>query len=210
MANKSNTETDTVKKNTMLMVAFIALGVGFLGGVVFSAFKTGSGVSPGVPASTPAPQQPATQEQSITQDQAKRMLALEREVSTNPDNADTWTQLGNLYFDTNNYESAIKAYKKSLALSPNNANVQTDLGVMYRRNGQPQEAINAFDKAIEIDPKHEVSRFNKGIVLLHDLNDQKGAIEAWEALVKMNPAAMTPGGQPLSELLKRFEETKKP
>lgn len=210
MLTKTNAEADMVKKSTMLMVGFIALGVGFLGGVVFSAFKTGSGISPSVPASTPAPQQQATQEQSLTEDQAKRILALEREVSTNPDNADAWTRLGNLYFDTNNYESAIRAYQKSLALSPNNANVQTDLGVMYRRNNQPQEALKAFDKAIEIDPRHEVSRFNKGIVLLHDLNDQKGAIEAWEGLVKINPAAMTPGGQPLSELLKRFKESKKP
>lgn len=208
MAPKTKSEADTVQKSTMLLVAFIALGVGFLGGVVFSAFKAGSSIPTGMPAPAPAPQQQATQTQSLTEDQAKRILALEREVSANPNNADAWTQLGNLYFDTNNHESAIKAYKKSLALSPNNANVQTDLGVMYRRNGQPEEAIKAFDKAIEIDPTHEVSRFNKGIVLLHDLNDQKGAVAAWEELVKMNPAAMTPGGQPLSELLKRFKASK--
>ncbi len=205
MTKVSDIPSDHVKKSTMLSVAVITLGVGFLGGVVFSAFKTGSSV-PVAPQTQP---QQAVQEQSVSEEQAKQMLALEREVASNPDNGDAWTQLGNLYFDTKNFESAIRAYEKSLALNPNDANVQTDLGVMYRRTGKPQEAIKAFDKSIEIDPTHEISRFNKGIVLLHDLNDQKGALEAWEALVKINPAAMAPTGQPISELINRFKESMK-
>jgi len=204
MAKQNDPGSDYVKKNTMLLAAFICLAVGFLGGVVFSAYKSGSGVP--MPASMPQqsqqPQQQAAQEETITEDQARRILALEKEVSANPDNADAWTQLGNLYFDTNNFESAIRSYKKSLALKPNNANVQTDLGVMYRRAGQPKEAIKAFEKAIQIDPKHEIARFNTGIVFLHDLNNREGALKAWQDLVDINPAAMTPGGKPLADLIK--------
>jgi cytochrome c-type biogenesis protein CcmH/NrfG len=205
VAKKSDIPRDYVKKSTMLPVAVISLGVGFLSGVVFSAFKTGSSV-PVAPQTQP---QQAVQEQSVSEEQAKQMITLEREVASDPDNGDAWTQLGNLYFDTKNFERAIRAYKKSLALNPNNANVQTDLGVMYRRTGQPQEAIKAFNKAIEIDVTHEISRFNKGIVLLHDLNDPTGALEAWEDLVKINPAAMTPSGQPISELINHFKESMK-
>ena len=211
MAKQNDPGNDTVKKNTMLLASFICLAVGFLGGVVFSAYKSGSGVP--VPASMPQqsqqPQQQAAQEETITEDQAKRILALEKEVAANPDNADAWTQLGNLYFDTNNFESAIRSYKKSLALKPNNANVQTDLGVMYRRAGQPQEAIKAFEKAVRIDPKHEIARFNTGIVFLHDLNDREGALKAWQDLVDINPAAMTPGGKPLAEMIKALSASPK-
>jgi cytochrome c-type biogenesis protein CcmH/NrfG len=166
-----------------------------------------------MPASMPQqsqqPQQQAAQEETITEDQAKRILALEKEVAANPNNADAWTQLGNLYFDTNNFESAIRSYKKSLALKPNNANIQTDLGVMYRRAGQPQEAIKAFEKAVQIDPKHEIARFNTGIVFLHDLNDREGALKAWQDLVDINPAAMTPGGKPLAEMIKALSASPK-
>jgi len=205
MAKKETTETGTIKNSTALLISLITLGIGFLGGVVFSAYKSGSGVP--VPQSQAAPQQQASQKQQITEDQAKTILALEKEVAADPNNKDTWIRLGNLYFDTDNFESAIRAYEKSLSLNPNNANVQTDLGVMYRRNGQPKKAVEAFDKAIKIDPKHEVSRFNKGIVLLHDLSDKEGALRAWEELIAVNPAAMTPSGQPLKDLLKRFKET---
>ena len=203
MAKKETTETGTIKNSTALLISLITLGIGFLGGVVFSAYKSGSGV----PIPQAAPQQQASQKQQITEDQAKKILVLEKEVAADPNNKDTWIRLGNLYFDTDNFESAIRAYEKSLSLNPNNANVQTDLGVMYRRNGQPKKAVEAFDRAIKIDPKHEVSRFNKGIVLLHDLSDKEGALQAWEELIAVNPAAMTPSGQPLKDLLKRFKET---
>ena len=114
-----------------------------------------------------------------------------------------------MYFDTGNYQKAITAYTRSLALNPNDANVETDLGVMYRRSGQPNKAIEEFDRAAKIDPKHETALFNKGIVLMHDLNDLDGAIQAWEELLKRNPAATSPSGQPVKDLVERMKESKK-
>jgi cytochrome c-type biogenesis protein CcmH/NrfG len=204
MADKPNISDDVVKKSTMLAVACVALGIGFLGGVVFSAFKAGTGMP--VPGPQTPPQQTA-QKPSITEDQARQIRDLERKVAANPDDESSWIRMGNLYFDTSNFKSAIRAYEKALSLNPKNDNVQTDLGVMYRRSGQPEKAIEAFEKAVEINPKQEIARFNKGIVMLHDLNDPKGALEAWEGLIAVNPAAMTPGGQPVTELVKRLKET---
>jgi tetratricopeptide (TPR) repeat protein len=95
-------------------------------------------------------------------------------------------------------------------LNPNNADVTTDLGVMYRRTGQPQKAIEAFDKAAKIDPGHETALFNKGIVLMHDLNDLERAVKAWEELVKRNPAATSPTGQPVKNLVEKLKTGMKP
>jgi cytochrome c-type biogenesis protein CcmH/NrfG len=195
-----------VKKNTMLLISFICLAVGFLGGVVYTAYKSGSDFQ--VPGMVPRQaRQEGDQERTAAQDQAGEMLALEKEVGNNPGNADAWARLGNLYFDTNNYQNAIRAYNKSLALKPDNGDVQTDLGVMYRRAGKPREAVKAFHTAIRIDPRNETARFNLGVVLLHDLNDREGALHAWEELVRMNPAAKAPGGQPLEEYIKRLKES---
>ena len=141
----------------------------------------------------------------MTSDVADKISALEKETSLNPKNVGAWIQLGNSYFDTKQFEAAIKAYKKSLELDPNNPNVWTDLGVMYRRGGQPIKAIEAFDKAIESDPRHEISRLNKGIVLMHDLDDIQGAIRVWEELVKVNPSAKTSTGQLVKDVIERFK-----
>lgn len=199
MAKQKNTEGNFVKKETMFIVALVTLVIGFLGGVFYSALQSGPTQNVQQTASAPPQQQ---QQQGLSNEQARNILTLEQEVATNPTNVDAWTQLGHVYFDTNNPPKAIRAYEKSLELRPNDPNVLTDLGVMYRRNGQPEKALEAFDKAMGIDPGHEQSRFNKGIVLRYDMNDRDGAIKAWEELLKVNPNAMAPNGIPVSEAIK--------
>jgi len=202
MAKQKNSEGDYVKKEIMLIVALIALVLGFLGGIFYSAFQagpTGSVQTASAPAGSPQQQQ---QQPNLSNEQARSILSLEQEVAVNPTNADAWTKLGHVYFDTGNPPKAIRAYEKSLELSPDNPNILTDLGVMYRRNGQPDKALEAFDKAMVIDPRHEQSRFNKGIVLRYDMNDRESAVKVWEELVRINPSATTPNGQLVSEAIK--------
>jgi cytochrome c-type biogenesis protein CcmH/NrfG len=200
MAKQKSPEGNYVKKETMLIVALIALVIGFLGGVFYSALQ--SGTTGSVQTASAPPQQ--QQQPGLTSEQARTILALEQEVAANPTNADAWTQLGHVYYDTDNPAKAINAYEKSLELSPNDPNVLTDLGVMYRRSGQPEKALAAFDQAMSIAPNHEQSRFNKGVVLRYDLNDREGALKAWEELLKINPNALAPNGMPVSEAIKEL------
>lgn len=199
MAKASNPGSDYVKKSTVYGVALICLAIGFFVGVIFSIYRSG----PTIPQQASVPPVQA----DPTAGRSQELDALIRETSQNPNNVSAWTDLGNLYFDTNQFDKAIWAYQKSLELQPNNPNVITDMGVMYRRKGQPEEAVKAFDRAISIDPKHEVSRFNKGIVLLHDLKKPQEAIRAWEELLKVNPFAMAPGGKSVDELLTIYKKS---
>jgi cytochrome c-type biogenesis protein CcmH/NrfG len=205
MEKKIKPDSKMVKKETLWLVASIALVVGFLGGVVFGVYKSGTGTS----VQESMLSQPAEKEQGASVESAAQIFELEKMAKETPDDAATWIKLGNLYFDSGNFEKAITAYSKALELSPNNADVMNDLGVMYRRNGQPKKAIEAFEKAIKIDPGHETVRFNKGIVLMHDLNDLEGAIHAWEELVKINPAAISPTGQPVIKLVENLKKSMK-
>ena len=199
MAKKSqNADAQHVRKETFWMVTLLALAVGFLGGVMFGVFKSDRVDVPGRPAPSPAT--------APDSGKASMIADLEKETGSNPGNLEAWVELGNSYFDTNQYEKSIGAYRKALEINPKNANVWTDMGVMYRRNGNPQEAINAFNKAIEADPKHEVSRMNKGIVLLHDLKDTDGAIKAWEGLLEINPVAMAPTGRSVDEMIQQMKK----
>jgi cytochrome c-type biogenesis protein CcmH/NrfG len=169
-------EGNYVRKETFLIITLLALAVGFFGGVVFAVFKSDSKI-PGQ--SAPMQAQP----QAAAPVGSDRIATLERQTEANPGDTKAWTELGNAYFDASQFEKSISAYRKSLELDPSNPNVWTDMGVMYRRSGKPEEAIKAFDQAIAADPKHEVSRMNKGIVLLHDLNDFDGAIRAIDEMV---------------------------
>jgi len=202
MSNPDHNKNEYAKKQTVLVVGIIAFVLGFLGGVIFTLYKT----PPDVKIQTPEPHQHDMKKQDIPAEMAAKILKLEKWTLEKPDDAAAWTELGNSYFDTGKHEKAIEAYKKSLEFNPDNTDVLTDMGVMYRRAGKHAEAVKAFDKAIAIDPRVEIARFNKGIVLMHDLNDAAGAVKAWEALVEINPVAVTPSGQSVESLIQNFKK----
>lgn len=187
-----------VKKEFMLVVALITFVAGFLVGVVFSSMQSTQVQAPGQnrqQASGPV------QGGGLAPDQASRILTLEGQVAANPQDVQAWTSLGHVYFDSNMYQKAINSYLRSLELNPSQADVLVDLGVMYRRNKQPDLAIQSFDKAANLNPTHEQARFNKGIVLMYDLNQKDAAIKSWEELLTINPNAMAPNGQTVKDLV---------
>ena len=72
---------------------------------------------------------------------------------------------------------------------------------MYRRIGEPRKVIYAFDRAVAEDPSHQMSRFNRGIVLFYDLGDRIEAFQSWDELVKLNPNFRTPTGQTIVQMM---------
>ncbi len=185
------------KNQVPVVTYFIIFIFGFLTGVGFTVYKTSSTASTTTAASS--------QQSDHDEETHQTILKLEAKVTTDPDNFQTWRQLGNLYFDHDLPEKAIDAYIKTLELHTGDANLLTDLGVMYRRTKQYQEAIESFDKAIQMDPTHEPARFNKGIVLLYDLDKPDEAIASWEELLRINPQARTGNGEPIGDFIKNIK-----
>jgi len=191
-----------VRKETLAAGIAVSLIVGFRGGVLLGIY--GSSPAPGMGRSPGGMRPPAGSE-----DLKARIPAAEAAAREDPGNPSAWAALGNLYFDTGEPEKAIEAYRRSLDLSPDNPAVWTDMGIMYREAGKPREAVEAFDRAMKLDSRHENSRFNKGIVLLHDLQDPEGAIRAWEDLLAVNPLAVAPGGQSVDMMVHNLKKARR-
>lgn len=104
-----------------------------------------------------------------------------------PNNLQATVNIANLYFDTRQDLLAIEHYKKALAIDPANVNVRTDMAVCYRRTGNPDRAIEELKKAISTNPRHAQSRYNLGVILIHDKNDPEGGIRAWEGILENVP-----------------------
>lgn len=189
---------DTKKQQQPYLAFTIIFLIGFVCGVGFAVFKLGPGG--GGPAT-------ATNQQvdSHAAETAAAITNLEAEVTANPENFNSWVQLGHLYFDSNQFEKAIAAYTTSLKYHSGDANLLTDLGVMYRRSGQPEKAIEWFKKAQTMDQQHQPSRFNEGIVRFYDLGDAEGAIASWEGLLRINPDATAGSGQKIRDLVDQIK-----
>jgi tetratricopeptide (TPR) repeat protein len=102
-------------------------------------------------------------------------------------------QLGNLYFDAERYDEAIKWYGDALKVAPNDVNVSTDLGVSYYYSNQPDKALAQFEQSLKIDPNHAKTLLNLGIVKAFGKQDLDGAGEAWKKVIALAPDS--PEGQ---------------
>ena len=96
-------------------------------------------------------------------------------------------QLGNLYFDAERYDDAIKWYGDAVKLAPKDVNVSTDLGVCYYYTNQPDKALEQFTRSLALDPNHAKTLLNVGIVKAFGKQDLDGATQAWEKLLKVAP-----------------------
>jgi cytochrome c-type biogenesis protein CcmH/NrfG len=205
MVKKEISNNDNITRQTLVGSVILALCVGFIIGAVFMSFKLSSKTA-SVQQQASSGAQSNNQKEEASAELASRILQLEKFLEKTPNDAQAWSQLGNIFFDSDQYEDAINAYEKSLSYEPDKINVITDLGIMYRKSNQPRKAIEMFDKAISLDNSFEPARFNKGIVLLHDLNDVPGGIKVWEELVKVSPLALAPNGESVDAMVQRMKK----
>jgi cytochrome c-type biogenesis protein CcmH/NrfG len=145
---------------------------------------------------------------SIDPKTLSNLLRHEEELRRNPDNADAWTHLGNLYYDAGEAEKAIRAYERSLALAPDVPDVLVDCGVMYRKIQDYNKALEYFAKALSLSPRHEIALFNTGIVLYYDLQRRSEGVDAWRKLARINPRAKSPQGRLVTDMIKDHESGK--
>ena len=108
-------------------------------------------------------------------------------LKTNPNDYETLVKLGNLYYDNQQYQNATQYYVRALKIHPENADVRTDMGTCYWNLGAADKALAEFDRALTYRPNYAQTLFNIGIVKFQGKNDPKGAIEAWELLLKTHP-----------------------
>ncbi len=149
-------------------------------------------------AGAPAAQQPPPLDQA-------RVQALQTVATGDPKNIESRVQLGNMYFDAEQYPQAITWYEQAIALNPADPNVSTDLGVAYYYTNQPDKALAQFDKSLAADPKHIKTLLNVGIVRAFGKSDMPGAAKAWEQVVAISPDS--PEGQAAKKGLEGVKNT---
>ena len=142
-------------------------------------------------ATAAAPDPSAALQQQPTPEQMKRMAdskaaPLLLRLQTSPSDAQLLAEIGNIYYDTQTYDEAISYYKRSLA-AKEDLNVRTDMGTSYFYLGDSDAALAEFARVLKADPKFDNALFNVGMVKFQGKMDARGAIAAWEQLLKQSP-----------------------
>jgi len=167
-----------------ILAAFcLLLGVGL--GYLFrgSASPASAQASTAQSSNFTQPSPDAQMQAGLAQAAAPLLAALNKD----PNDYDSLVKLGNIYYDGKQYPSAITYYERALAIHPESPDVRTDMGTAYWYAGDADRAITAMQTSLKYRPGHPQTLFNLGWVRWQGKSDPKGAVEAWQELLKANP-----------------------
>lgn len=197
----------TMLTSTALILCCVTFGAGFLCGDLVAEYRAAGTPRAQVAApAQPAPVKPAQPAAKVSEaDEAARAAAhiaeLRARAEKDPGNADLWTHLGNVCYDSGDRDGAIDAYRRSLAIAPGNADVMTDMGSMYRMKGQTAEAVKIYEQAIALKPGHTNAIFNKGVTLMLDMARPAAAMDFWKGELAKHPDITLGSGAKLGAVL---------
>jgi cytochrome c-type biogenesis protein CcmH/NrfG len=174
--------------------ACIFLGIGLLVGY----FLINGHAKPAVARMQPSPPPSATatapggMHPKLTLDQMKQMAdlqasALIEKSKADPKNPALLLQIAGVYQANHQFKEAAQYFENALKFDPKNVPARTQLASCLYYSGDVDGALNQLTQALKYQPNDPNSLFNLGMIKYRGKNDQKGAIAAWQELLKAHP-----------------------
>ena len=116
-----------------------------------------------------------------------RLAELTRSLDRDPENPEILMDLGNLYYDRDDWDRAVETYEKARRKAPKNPNLLSDLGAAHRNRGEFELAVAFFQKAREADANHWQSLLNWLLVEAYDRRDAVAAQRVFDEVKRRYP-----------------------
>ena len=172
------------------VLAVICLLVGIAGGWLIrgsqspAAVETASAAA-AVPTVAPGTQTPTpAQMQKMADAQAAPLL---EKLKADPNNAGLLANIGNVYYDAQQFPTAIDYYQRVLKVEPANTGVRADMATAYWYTGNADTSIAELQKSLSYEPNKANTLFNLGIVEWQGKMDIEKATASWQKLLDTNP-----------------------
>ena len=117
----------------------------------------------------------------------KKAAPLLEKLKTDPNNAAALVQLGGLYHSAHQFTQSATYYQRAVQVEPKNTAYRTKLAASLYRNGDVNGAITQLNHALADDPDDPNTLFNLGMIKFEGMEDTRGALAAWQQLLKTNP-----------------------
>ena len=127
-------------------------------------------------------------ERTEIETQAGPMLGPEpiKQASAFPDDPKQLADIGDTYFENQNFDQAMIVYEKALKLDPNDVDTYNDLGLAYLYTGRVEKAVATLKKGTEVGPNYQRIWLTMGYTYL-SLKNENEARPALEMAFKLNP-----------------------
>lgn len=157
---------------------------GSQGPVAASAETASASMPEGGSANASAQTPSAADMQKMADTQAGPLI---EKLKSDPANAGLLENIGNVYYDAQQFPTAIDYYQRALKVDPANTGVRTDMATAIWYSGSPDAAIAEFQKSLSYEPNKPNTLFNLGIVEWQGKMDIDKAVATWQKLLDTNP-----------------------
>jgi tetratricopeptide (TPR) repeat protein len=114
--------------------------------------------------------------------------AYQRVLKTNPHHLDTLINVGMLFYEQGELETAAGAFLRAVAVNQDSAVAQFNLGSVLEELGQLETSRKHLRLAVRLDPGHADAHYNLAFVC-----DRLGALsearQHWQTYLKLDPAS---------------------
>jgi tetratricopeptide (TPR) repeat protein len=113
------------------------------------------------------------------------LLMFNKAFKINPDYADAYYNIGNIFQTENKLSESIKFYNKAISLDSRNSNAFFKKGVALFKQGKLDQSIEAYKTCISLTPNYAQAYNNMGICLFNQ-NKLKEAIISYNKSLSIN------------------------
>lgn len=161
----------------------VLIGVALVGAVLLGRYGFGGDGDEGAVAAD----QQAEAGAAVPLD-TERVSELMAVVDQDPKDAFALFELGESFFQANQWEAAITWFSKLLELDPNNVHALTDVGTSNFELGRMDEAEQTWLAALQLAPDDAQVHYNLGFLYANvEPPDFEAAIREWERVVQLEP-----------------------
>ena len=193
MANASNSDSasgDVLPKQAGLVAAIclvLGLGIGYVArGLANTHPPARATAARSAPVAQPGrPPSPTLEDMKLMAD--KEAAPLLAQLQTKPNDSAVLSQVGAIYHSTHQFKEAAGYYDKAVKADPKNVALRNRLASSLYRSGNVDGALTQLTEALRSDPSDANALFNLGMIRLQGKSDGKGALAAWQKLLKSNP-----------------------
>lgn len=122
----------------------------------------------------------------------------EAEIARLPKDFKKLVEMGNHYFDHQQFHDAMVVYRKALEIDSANLDVRTDFAACLNFMGDFAGAKKELEKILAKKPNHIVANFNLGVVHIN-LGQNEKARTYWNKYLELDPSS--PRAQEVRKLL---------
>lgn len=114
----------------------------------------------------------------------RQAAPLLEKLKADPNNSALLVQIGALYHATHQFTAAAAYYGRAEQADPSDVSVRTKYAASLYRAGDVDSALDQLNAALHLSPNDANTLFNLGLIRWEAKHDARGALAAWQQLLK--------------------------